>query len=321
VFVKNSAAQNDPHLPGVYCRAFFWPREITSESCAFSERIRLFPGFITVKREQSLQYYRQGAFRLPRRTGYLFHPFYPTMKKITFLFVIALITSSHTFAQISWKKVKEKATTVASAAAPLSEGDIAKGLKEALTVGSKNAASQLNKQDGFLLNPKVRIPFPEDAQRVATKLRELGFGKKVDQFELTLNRAAEDAAKEAAPIFVNAITSMTITDAKNILTGSDNAATSYLQGKTSDPLAQAFSPHIKKALDATAATRLWSELTTLYNRIPLVTKVETNLTKYTTDRALKGMFTVVADEELKIRKDPAARVTDLLKRVFGSNAS
>jgi hypothetical protein len=243
------------------------------------------------------------------------------MKKISYLFVIASIISTHTFAQITWKKVQEKVNTVASAAAPLSEGDIAKGLKEALTVGSKNAAAQLNKQDGFLLNPKVRIPFPEDAQRVAAKLRELGFGKKVDQFELTLNRAAEDAAKEAAPIFVNAITSMTITDAKNILTGSDNAATTYLQGKTSSPLAQAFTPHIKKALDATAATRLWGELTTRYNRIPLVTKVETDLTKYTTDKALKGMFTVVADEELKIRKDPAARVTDLLKKVFGSNAS
>ncbi len=243
------------------------------------------------------------------------------MKKLSLLFVIALIASNHTYAQLSWKKVKSAATSVATAAAPLSEGDIAKGLKEALTVGSKNAASQLNKQDGFLLNPKVRIPFPEDAQRVATKLRQMGFGKKVDQFELTLNRAAEDAAKEAAPIFVNAITSMTITDAKNILTGSDNAATTYLQGKTSDPLAQAFSPHIQKALDATAATRLWGELTTLYNRLPLVQKVETDLTRYTTTKALKGMFTVVADEELKIRKDPAARVTDLLKRVFGSNAS
>jgi hypothetical protein len=168
------------------------------------------------------------------------------MKKPSLLFVIALIASTHSFAQLTWKKVREKAGTVATAAAPLTESDIARGLKEALTVGSRNAASQLNKQDGFLLNPKVRIPFPEDAQRVATKLRELGFGKKVDQFELTLNRAAEDAAKEAAPIFVNAITSMTITDAKNILTGPDNAATTYLQGRTSDPLAQAFSPHIKR---------------------------------------------------------------------------
>jgi hypothetical protein len=243
------------------------------------------------------------------------------MKKITFLIVISLIASSHTFAQISLKKLRERAATVASGATPLSESEIARGLREALTVGSRNAASQLNKQDGFLLNPKVRIPFPEDAQRVATKLREMGFGKKVDEFELTLNRAAEDAAKEAAPIFVNAITSMTITDAKNILTGPDNAATSYLQGRTSDPLGQAFSPHIKKALDATSATRLWGELTTLYNRIPLVKKVETNLTKYTTDKALKGMFLVVAEEELKIRKDPAARVSDILKRVFGGSAS
>ena len=172
----------------------------------------------------------------------------------------------------------------------LSESDIAKGLKEALNVGAKNASSQLNAIDGFNKNTKVRIPFPEDAQRVATKLREMGFGKKVDEFELTLNRAAEQAAKEAAPIFVNAITSMTITDAKNILMGTDSAATSYLRTKTSSALADAFSPHIRTALDATTATKKWKDLATLYNKIPLVTKVETDLVKYTTNKALKGLF-------------------------------
>ena len=240
------------------------------------------------------------------------------MKNILFLSLLCLLTVQ-SYGQINLKKLKEVATT--TKAATLSESDIAKGLKEALSIGSKNASSQLNAIDGFNKNLKVRIPFPEDAQRVATKLRELGFGKKVDEFELTLNRAAEQAAKEAAPIFVNAITSMSITDAKNILVGSDSSATSYLRTKTSASLASAFSPHIKKALDATTATRKWSELATLYNRIPLVNKVETDLVKYTTSKALKGLFTVVADEELKIRKDPAARVTDLLKRVFGSKAS
>ncbi|QHT72081.1 DUF4197 domain-containing protein [Rhodocytophaga rosea] len=239
------------------------------------------------------------------------------MKKILILSLLSLF-SLHTFGQISLKKIKQAVTTKAT---PLSESDIAKGLKEALSVGAKNASSQLNALDGFNKNTKLRIPFPEDAQRVATKLREMGFGKKVDEFELTLNRAAEQAAKEAAPIFVNAITSMTITDAKNILMGADTAATGYLRTKTSASLANAFSPHIKKALDATTATRKWTELATLYNRIPLVNKVETDLVKFTTNKALKGLFTVVADEELKIRKDPAARVTDLLKKVFGSNAS
>ncbi|MDJ1499813.1 DUF4197 domain-containing protein [Xanthocytophaga agilis] len=232
--------------------------------------------------------------------------------------LLTTLTFTGAFAQLSLDKLKEKVTSVTSSTTSLSESDIAKGLKEALSVGTKNASTQLNKADGFYKNPVVKIPFPEDVQKVSTKLREIGLGKKVDQFELTLNRAAEGAAKEAAPIFLNAITSMTITDAKNILTGSNDAATSYLKTKTSDKLASAFSPHIKKALDSTTATRLWTEITTTYNKLPMVKKVNTDLTKYTTDKALKGMFTIVADEELKIRKDPAARVSDILKKVFGS---
>ena len=241
------------------------------------------------------------------------------MKKIVFL-ILSIIVSSYSYGQFSLKNIKKTVTT-ATSAATLSESDIAKGLKEALTVGAKNASSQLNAVDGFNNNMKVRIPFPEDAQRVATKLREMGFGKKVDEFEQTLNRAAEQAAKEAAPIFVNAITSMNITDAKNILMGADTSATSYLRTKTSDPLAAAFSPHIQKALDVTTATRRWTELATLYNKIPLVKKVGTDLVKYTTSKALKGLFTVVAEEEMKIRKHPATRVTDVLKKVFGSTGS
>ncbi len=238
------------------------------------------------------------------------------MHKIIFFTALSALTFTDTFAQITLDKLKEKVTSTTGATS-LSENEIAKGLREALTVGARNASSQLNKTDGFLKNPLVKIPFPEDAQRVATKLREMGMGKKVDEFERTLNRAAEGAAKEAAPIFVNAITSMTITDAKNILTGSNDAATVYLRGKTADQLASAFSPHIQKAMDSTMATRLWREITTTYNKLPLVKKVNTNLTRYTTDKALKGLFTVVAEEELKIRKDPAARVSDLLKKVFG----
>jgi hypothetical protein len=243
---------------------------------------------------------------------------YPAMQKLFQITILFFLTLTGAFAQLKLDKLKEKVTS-ATGTTSLSESEIAKGLKEALTVGAKNASSQLNKADGFLKNPLVKIPFPEDAQRVATKLREMGMGKKVDEFELTLNRAAEEAAKEAAPIFVNAITSMTITDAKNILTGNNDAATVYLRGKTSDQLSSAFSPHIKKALDSTLATRLWKDITTTYNKLPMVKKVNTDLTKYTTDKALKGLFTVVAEEELKIRKDPAARVSDLLKKVFGKS--
>jgi hypothetical protein len=228
--------------------------------------------------------------------------------------ICCFITAS---AQINLNKLKEKAKSITQGSTTLSESEIVQGLKEALTVGAKNASTQLNKQDGFFKNPLVKIPFPEDAKNVASKLRELGFGKKVDEFELAMNRAAEDASKEAAGIFVNAITSMSITDAKSILTGADSAATVYLKGKTTDQLTSAFSPPIKKALDAASATKLWTEITTIYNKIPFVKKVETDLTKYTTTKALKGLFTVVASEEKKIRTDASARVTDILKKVFG----
>lgn len=199
----------------------------------------------------------------------------------------------------------------------LSESEIISGLKEALTVGSGKASSFLNKLDGYYKNPRVKIPFPEDCQRVATKLRQMGYGKKVDEFELTLNRAAEQAAKEAAPIFANSIKQMTFADAKGILKGSDTAATSYLRKTTYNPLFTSFTPHVSKALNNTFATSKWTEITSIYNKLPMVRKVDTDLTRYTTHKALKGVFLLVADEELKIRKDPAARVTSILQKVFG----
>jgi len=236
------------------------------------------------------------------------------MKKWLVAGMLPLFVGQLATAQINLGKITQKVGTITGTS--LSESDITTGLKEALRVGANNASAQLHKPDGFFKDPLVKIPFPEDARRVATKLREMGMGSKVDQFELTLNRAAEGAAKEAAPIFVNAITSMTITDAKNILTGNNDAATVYLREKTSSQLASAFAPHIRKALDSTLATRLWRELTATYNKLPLVRKVNTDLTQYTTDKALKGLFTVVAAEELKIRQDPAARISEILKKVF-----
>ena len=235
------------------------------------------------------------------------------MKKV--LFIAFLFTLNNTFAQLKIPKIK--LPTSGSTATGLSETDIANGLKEALTIGAQKASEQLHMTDGFNLNSLVRIPFPEDAKKVATELRKLGYGKKVDEFELSLNRSAEEAAKEAAPIFVSAIKGMTITDAKNILTGADTAATGYLRKTTYSPLYSAFSPHITTALNNNYAASKWTEITTIYNKIPLVKKVDTDLVRYTTGKALKGVFTLVAQEELKIRKDPAAQVTDLLKKVFG----
>ena len=200
----------------------------------------------------------------------------------------------------------------------LSDGDIVSGLKEALSIGANNSAIQLNALDGFNKNQLIRIPFPKDAIMVAQKLRQLGFGSKVDAFETSLNRAAETASKEAAPIFVNAITSMSISDAKNILTGQNNAATTYLQSSTRTQLFSSFSPIVGKAISSASVTKYWDELANIYNKLPLVSKVNPNLTEYTTNKALDGLFTVLAGEELKIRQDPSARVSDILKKVFGA---
>ena len=200
-----------------------------------------------------------------------------------------------------------------------SEEDMANALKEALQVGSTNAANALHKPGGYLDNPLIKIPFPPDAIIVANKLRSIGMGPQVDKFIETLNRAAEDAAIKAAPIFIDAIKSMTLTDAKNILLGPDNSATMYFKGKTTGALSQVFSPVIKGSLDKTDATKHWTEITRTYNRLPFVKPVQTDLVKYATGKALDGLFLRVADEEKNIRKNSGSQnqVTDNLKKVFG----
>jgi len=159
---------------------------------------------------------------------------------------------------------------------------------------------------------------PPEAQKVEATLRKVGMGKLVDDAILSMNRAAEDASKSAAPIFVDAIKSMSIQDAVGILKGSDTAATGYLRGKTTSALTSAFRPVIEGALQKTGATKHWQTVMEAYNKIPLTSKVNPDLSGYVTEKALGGMFIQVADEEKKIRKDPAARVTETLKKVFGS---
>ena len=200
----------------------------------------------------------------------------------------------------------------------LSESDIADGLKQALTIGSQNASQTLNKTDGFNGNPLIRIPFPPDAEKIEKKLREVGYGPKIDAFVTSLNRAAEQAAVEAASIFTNAIKQMTLTDAEGILKGSDTAATHYLRQNTYGSLYSAFQPPIKSALDNNNVDKQWTELTSIYNKIPFVKPVQTDLIAYTNSRALQGVFVTVAGEEQKIRTNPAAQTTDLLKKVFGN---
>ena len=201
--------------------------------------------------------------------------------------------------------------------ANLSNDEIISGLKEALTVGGTNAGNLASKADGFFKNPSIKIPFPKEAKDMENTLRSIGLGKEVDRFILSLNRAAEDAAKKSIPIFTGAIKNMNIQDGLSILRGGDKAATEFLKTKTQDELTAAFKPVISKSIEKVNVTRYWKSLADAYNKIPLVKKVNPDLTAYTTGKALDGLFFLLGEEELKIRKDPAAQITDLLKKVFG----
>lgn len=254
------------------------------------------------------------------------------MKKIIFFTSIAFTISISAIAQIDLNKasknLKKDANKVAKQAEDaykeatgqkkLTNAEVVKGLKEALTVGTNNSTSFASKADGFYGNSKIRIPFPDEAIKVKNTLNDLGMSAQVTKFEETINRAAEEAAKEAAPIFVEAIKGMSIGDGFKILKGADNAATQYLQDKTSAPLKDKFKPVVKNAISKVEVTKYWNPLITTYNKIPTVQKMNPDLDEYITLKAMQGLFTLLADEELKIRKDPVARVTDLLKKVFGS---
>lgn len=196
--------------------------------------------------------------------------------------------------------------------------EIGNGLKQALEVGISAGANRLSATDGYFGNTLVKVLLPPEAQKVENTLRSIGLGNMVDKTIESLNRGAEKAAKEAAPIFVSAIKSMTIQDASSILlSGNQDAATKYLKSSTSSQLTAAFTPVIEKSLNEVNATKYWSEMITRYNKIPLVEKVNPDLTAYVTDKALDGLFLMVAKEELKIRENVGSRTTDLLQKVFG----
>ncbi len=211
--------------------------------------------------------------------------------------------------------------TAANQPPALTNDEIVSGLKEALRVGAQNSASLASKADGFYKNTELFIPFPEEAIKVKNKLKEVGFENKINDFEMSLNRAAEKACEQAAPIFINAITSMTLQDAMGILKGGDTAATGYLRKTTTESLKSSFRPVVKDAIEKVQVTKYWEPLITKYNQLTFLTggeKVNPDLNEYVTQRAVNGVFKLVASEEKKIRKDPIARVTDILKKVFGS---
>lgn len=194
--------------------------------------------------------------------------------------------------------------------------NIAGGLKEALNNGISKQVTKLTAVDGFYKNQMVKILLPEELQKVDAGLRKIGLGSLADEGLKALNRTAEDAVKEATPIFVDAIKGMTFTDAKNILMGNENSATTYLQTSTSTALYSKFNPVIKNSFAKVGADKIWTNIITKYNSIPLVKKVNPDLTDYTTNKAMEGVFKMVAVEEKNIRTDLNSRTSDLLKKVF-----
>lgn len=195
--------------------------------------------------------------------------------------------------------------------------EIAAGIKQALEIGTSNGADKLSAKDGFLGNMAVKILFPPEAQKVESTLRSLGLGSVADNVITSLNRAAEDAAKEAKPIFVAAVKQMTITDATNILLGRKDAATEYFKRVTTAQLMSKFNPVIASSLNKVGATKYWNEAASRYNKIPLVKPVNADISSYVTQKAIDGMFLQVAQEELQIRENIGARSTGLLQKVFG----
>ncbi len=243
------------------------------------------------------------------------------MKHITLLLATFLFITTQAQIDInkSLKDAKKKADNTLKPKGGdkgLTNDEVISGLKEALTVGTNNSSSLASKADGFYKNPAITIPFPPEAMEMKARLEKMGMKKQVDEFVMTLNRAAEEAAKDAAPVFTNAIKGMTVGDGFAILKGADSAATGYLKEKTSVELHDKFKPNVAAAIKKVDVTKYWTPLANAYNKLPGVTKQNPDLDEYVTQRALTGLFKMIAVEEKKIRKDPAARVSDILKKVF-----
>ena len=251
------------------------------------------------------------------------------MKKILFFSVLATLyfsgishlkglikkTTKQDSTKSSTKSILDKLPNLKKT--NLTNDEIISGLKEALQVGTERGTQKLSAVDGFFKDAVIKILMPAEAVKVEKTLRNLGMGRQVDNAILSMNRAAEDAAKSAAPIFINAIKQMSFQDALGILKGGDSAATKYLREKTSRELTEAFRPVIENSLTKVNATKYWNTVFTSYNKFSS-DKVNTDLPAYVTEKALAGIFYQVAQEEMKIRKDPVARTSDILKKVFSN---
>ena len=240
------------------------------------------------------------------------------MKLLASLFIISLFSCSI---------IEDVSTTILNptnnspSKIELTNEEVISGLKEALNVGIKNAVNLSSVTDGFLKNDVIRLPFPPDAIKVREKAINFGLSKQVTTFEETLNRAAEEATKKALPIFIDAIKNMSVSDGFSILKGGDGAATKFLKSQTSNQLVIAFAPVVKEATTKVQLTAYWNPIITRYNSAMTLSggqKLDPDLDAYITQKAIDGLFYLVETEENKIRKDPLARVSDILVKVFGS---
>ena len=237
------------------------------------------------------------------------------------LLAVAMIVSCKSTSTAQIDRVLKDFTKALSVEDELTTDQVAEGLKEALSQGIVLGADKASAVDGYLKNSLIHIAFPPDAAKVESRLRQIGLGSEVDKFIVSLNRGAERAAKEAKPIFLEAIKNMTIEDAWGVLQGGDRSATNYLESTTSAALNEKFQPIIKQALDEVNATKYYDDLVRSYNKIPFVKQVNPELEQYATEKAIEGLFTLIAEEELRIRKDPVARTSKLLQKVFGRSES
>ena len=233
------------------------------------------------------------------------------MKKIALLLILIPCIGTAQFKDLI-KKATQNATNVKT----LSNADISVGLKEALNKGITKQVTKLTAVDGFYKNEMVKIIMPDELQKVDKALRQMGMANLADEGIKSLNRAAEDAVKEATPIFVESIKTMSITDAKTILMGNDTAATTYLKGSTSSDLYTKFSPVVQQSIGKVGADKIWSSIIKKYNTLPFVSKVNPDITDYVTNKAMDGVFTMIAVEEKNIRGSLTSRTSDLLKKVF-----
>lgn len=241
-----------------------------------------------------------------------------SIRKVTSFFGVFLLLLILWSCQGSMNDVLNQVTKELQSQQGLSTSDITAGLKEALKIGTDNTVNFTSKLNGYYKNPKIKIPLPEEVEKYEEILRMAGLGKQIDGFEKSMNRAAERAAPEAKALFFSAIRQMTFSDAKKILNGRENEATLYFKRKTYDPLANRFKPLVHSAMAEVGVTRSYQKIENKINALPVGGLYNFNLDDYVTDKALDGLFYVLAQEEAKIRRDPAARVTEILRKVFGS---